>query len=224
MDVAMRRMLDEDTGEEGELEGIRIPLFNYTGKEVLAIKRYEKKIEEEIERVKNLTDGKTAGWIISSCQPNSLYLEDFISVIKGVGIKTKEKLETAGICQVRDLLSSNSSTETITSKFTSISNTAGISITTIRKYHNLAKDACPGSCPDDINYLAADNPYEVRYGERWREEIKKVRSMSKYCDICDLVRHIHGETRNTFKGTKHENTYLFYHDALITMTHKDCLA
>ena len=37
MGVEMRKKLDEETGEESELEGIHIPLFNYTSKEILAI-------------------------------------------------------------------------------------------------------------------------------------------------------------------------------------------
>ena len=57
----------------------------------------------------------------------------------------------------------------------------------------------------------------------WRAEIKKVKFMTKYCDACDLMCHIHDATRDAFKGTKHEETYQFYHDALIIMTNKECL-
>ena len=46
--------------------------------------------------------------------------------------------------------------------------------------------------------------------------------MKKYCCIKELVRHIHNETRLAFKGTKYESTYLFYHDALSTMTDIEC--
>ena len=93
MGVAIRKQVNPETGEEGELEGICLPFFNYTGKEVLAIKKYEKKIDEEIQRVKNLTDGKTAGWIISSHDNESLFHKDCISVIKGVGAKTSNLLK-----------------------------------------------------------------------------------------------------------------------------------
>ena len=30
-------------------------------------------------------------------------------------------------------------------------------------------------------------------------------------------------TRNAFKGTKYKKSYLFYHNALISMTNKDCI-
>ena len=49
MGVAIRRKVDPETNEEGDLEGICLPFFKYTGKEVLAIKKYKKKIEEEIQ-------------------------------------------------------------------------------------------------------------------------------------------------------------------------------
>ena len=223
MGVAMRRELDQETGEEGELQGIRIPIFNYTGKEILTIKKYEKKVEEEIERVKNLTDGKTAGWIITSRPQDTIFHNDCVSVMKGIGMKTKEKLEIAGIRQVKDFISSDTSPDAVASKLTSIADSSGCSLTTIQKFHAQASNATPGSCPNDINYLNSDNPYQARYGERWEEEIKKVRFMSKYCDVRDLVRYIDSTARETFKNTKYASSYLFYHDALISMTDKDCL-
>ena len=223
MGVAVRKMIDPETGEEGDLEGIRLPFFNYTGKEVLAIKKYEKKIEEEIQRVKNLTYGKTAGWVVSSRDNDALFHDDCVSVMKGVGAKMKEKLENAGVHKIKDFIFDDTSPPAVKAKLISISDKSTISLTSIQKFYNQASTANPGACPPDTNYLFANNPYEARYGDNWRAEIKKVRFMSKYCDIRDLVRHIHDTTRDAFKGTKHEQTYQFYHDALITMTDKDCL-
>ena len=111
----------------------------------------------------------------------------------------------------------------ITSKLTSISNTSTISVNSLRKFHTQASNALPGSCPDDINYLAAANPSEARYGDNWKEEIKKVRFMNKYCNVRDLVNYINNTAKDTFKNTKYAESYLFYHDALISMTDKDCL-
>ena len=47
--------------------------------------------------------------------------------------------------------------------------------------------------------------------------------MSKYVDIRDLVRHIDKQSGKVFIGTKYQDSYLFYHDALSTMPDKDCL-
>ena len=53
--------------KEGEpLEGLRLPLFNYTSKNVLTIDQYESKLDEEIRRVKKLPNGKSSGWVGSS--------------------------------------------------------------------------------------------------------------------------------------------------------------
>ena len=47
--------------------------------------------------------------------------------------------------------------------------------------------------------------------------------MSKYCDVRNLVCYINSSTKEAFKNTKHSESYLFYHNALISMTDKDCL-
>ena len=39
----------------------------------------------------------------------------------------------------------------------------------------------------------------------------------------DLVHFMYDMKRETFKGTKYEQTYLFYNNVLISMTNKDCI-
>ena len=100
---------------------------------------------------------------------------------------------------------------------------AGLPISHLNAFHQEAKTALPSAKPKLINYISADYPYEPCYVENWEQEIKKVRTMSKYGDVHDLMRHIHDTMRDAFKGTKYEQTHLFYHDALISMTNKDCI-
>ena len=52
--------------------------------------------------------------------------------------------------------------------------------------------------------------------------MSKIKSMSRYCNVRDLVCFMYDAMRDAFKGTKYEETYLFYHKALISMTDKDC--
>ena len=189
----------------------------------MTIKKYKKKVEEEIEQVKNLTNGKTAGWIITSHPQDTIFHNDCVSNMKGIGMKTKEKLEIAGIRQVKDFITSDTSPDAIASKLTSIANSSGCSLTTIQKFHAQASSDTPGLCPNDINCLTSNNPYQAHYGERWEEEIKKVRFMSKYCDVCNLVCYINSTARETFENTENASSYLFYRDALISMTDKHCL-
>ena len=108
-------------------------------------------------------------------------------------------------------------------QLTVVSTNSRLSIPRIKNLHTQAKASLPGSEPEPGNYLSAANPYEARYGENWESEIKKVKSMTKYCDVHDLVSHIHDVTRDAFKGTRYKETYLFYHDVLISTTDKDCL-
>jgi hypothetical protein len=69
----------------------------------------------------------------------------------------------------------------------------------------------------------ADNPYVARYGDdKWEEKIKQVSQMISYVCITDFVEHILvQETKSLMKGTKHEDDWMFYHDALALMTAKD---
>ena len=45
--------------------------------------------------------------------------------------------------------------------------------------------------------------------------------MKCYCCVSDLIEHMVIETKKVFKGTTHEDTCLFYHDALSLMTAKE---
>lgn len=47
--------------------------------------------------------------------------------------------------------------------------------------------------------------------------------MTKYVDICNLVYFIDIKSVKAYKGKKFENSYLYYHDALSTMTDNDCI-
>ena len=44
--------------------------------------------------------------------------------------------------------------------------------------------------------------------------------MAKYCCITKLIQHIHNKSANLFKGTKYENSWYYYHDALSLKTAK----
>ena len=158
MGLAIRRKVDPVANEENELEGICLPFFSYTGKEVLVIKKYEQKIKDEIDRVKSLTNGKTTVWVITSCDTDSLYLEDDISEMKSIEKKTKDKLENTGIYKVKNFIYSDTSPSAVTTRIASILNKSNILVPSIQKIDTQASNAFPDSCPDNINYLSANNP------------------------------------------------------------------
>ena len=117
---------------------------------------------------------------------------------------TKAKLAAAGITKVNQLIFANSTQSEIKTSLTTIFTASSLPLSHLNAFHQQAKTALPGAEPESINYLSADNPYEAHYGENWEEEIKKVRTMSKYSDVHDLVYHIHDAMRDAFKSTKHE--------------------
>ena len=226
MGVAMRKPICVESNEEMNAEGVRLTLFDYTNREVLSISKYDQKLNEEIRRVKGLTGGEKAGWIRSN-RPNAVLFEDDpVKEMKGVGPAAVRKLLNAGIQTVKDIRFKELLSTDVDSKLKVMSEIPDSpTLSTLKKLHLQSKTAIAGSAPAPINHSNAQNPYLSRYGEEnWRKEIEKVSYMKKYCCICELVTHIHDKTRDAFKGTRYEQTYLFYHDALITMTDKDCLA
>ena len=211
------------SNEKEDFNGKRLPHFSYTNKEVLSISKFIRKMEEEMKRVRDLINGRIAGWVQSSRPVGAIYHEDIITEIPGVGAKTRNDLALAGVHKVKDLVCSELTDGETKERLTNISNKSRISIKRLYRLSAVASTALPDSPPPEINHQQADNPYLSRYGEEnWEEQIKKVSGMSKYCDIRDLVLHIDRESREAFKGTPFEESYLFYHDALTTMTDDEC--
>ena len=94
MGVCMRRELDPETNEEGELKGIRLPIFNYSGREVLAINKWNEKVKAEIQNVKckSQTEAKIGGWIFDGRPQNAVYEKDDVTHLKKCKKKRQEQL------------------------------------------------------------------------------------------------------------------------------------
>ena len=100
----MRRIVNVETGEEGELEGIRLPLFNYTSKKILTMHKYNEYVPKEICQVKTMKNPQNAGWIMKPQRNHSIIHEtDCVGHLSGVGKEAKKKLTEAGITQVFQL-------------------------------------------------------------------------------------------------------------------------
>ena len=82
---------------------MRLALFDYTSKNILTITIYDQKLKEEIIRVKNLVNGKVAGWIETSREPHQFWEFNEVSRLNEVRKGRKKKLEKAGITQVYQL-------------------------------------------------------------------------------------------------------------------------
>ena len=75
-----------------------------------------------------------------------------------------------------------------------------------------------GKAPDIIDHTAAQNPYESLHGNNWREVIRNTTALSAYGSINHLIDHVFTASRDVFAGTKYENKWFVYHDALSLLT------
>ena len=98
--VAKVCIVDADGNET--YEGRRCETFSYTGKTLLSIQDYNKKIQDEIRRVKNLK-GKLPPWYLDNRPKNEFWEDDTINMLPGVGNKIASSLKAIDINYIRDL-------------------------------------------------------------------------------------------------------------------------
>ena len=193
-----------------ELVGRVCPAFDYSGKTILSLDDFDKQMRQEFSRVRQLSD-KTRTWITTTRDPQDIFSNDSLSVLDKVGKKTEEKLLAAGVSNVGELKKM---------KQEELKNIKGISeknLTFIWTQCQLAKDEC---APPTTDHRKAANPYESKYGPNWMHHLKSSPSFSNYVCITDYINFIITESARIMKGTKHEDDWVFYHDALSLMTAK----
>jgi hypothetical protein len=95
-------------------------------------------------------------------------------------------------------------------------------------FRSLAGAAIPGKLPVKVDYRKFDNLYLEKYGDRitkcepeWKHQMRKCSQMSQYVCVTQLVEHIVTESAKFFIGTEFEDTWVFYHDALLLITGND---
>ena len=74
----------------GDKVGKRARAFDYSGKVILSKAQYDARINDELERVKKLKNG--GEWKKSNRPANTLYADDDICVLKGIGPVKKNSL------------------------------------------------------------------------------------------------------------------------------------
>ena len=204
MGVCMRRKLKED-GTERELEGVRLPFYDYPKQKVVSIKKWNKLVRDEITRVRSLTNGRKGRWVTGH-HPNKniLYEFDHVSHLKHCGKERTEKLVNADITQVCKLASLGTTKKEIKDSIQQILEETYLPTYTICCYYHQAVASHHGSAPNEINHLITPNPYKSCYGEEWEAKIKSVSRMKKYCRITELVTHMNEAARAVFQGTKYQ--------------------
>ena len=125
----MKRKNEENISNENDkFEVYHLPHFTYSGKEVLSISKSEKRIKDEIRRVKELPVGSRGGSVESSQAEDKVFMEEPVNVLKNCGEVRERKLNEAGITKVNQLIFANLTQQEIEEKLTSISKSTGITI------------------------------------------------------------------------------------------------
>ena len=85
--------------------------------------------------------------------------------------------------------------------------------------------------PPPIDHRSAPNPYKSRFppkstllpGEEqeWEKQIQKSVICNKFVSINKLIDHIFIQTEKAFRGTKHEQNWMAYHEALSLFVAKE---
>jgi hypothetical protein len=186
---------------------------------IVGIKKYETMIKQEIMRVRLLTvvERISQKWAGSEKRPEgSLWMDDKVTELNKIGPAKAIKLQAAGIHTVLDVNRLNEET------MKEVSMISGIGKKTLLDLKNQSEAALPGTSPYPIAFdwtLNTTNPYKARYGDTWRDEIKKVSrsGLTKVKCVTELIIHIDTATKNAFKNTPYKDNYFWAHDALSQM-------
>ena len=193
----------------GKVIGKRCKSFDYTEKKIVSIKDMEKFRKNEIDRVKQLKCNSTKSpWILNTRPSNdTLYKDDDLTMIKGVGEETSKLLKRHKIKCVGDL-------KQITKK-----QLKDIDCPKLTDFVAVAKKCKNEKCPYAIiDYRKQANPYKAKFGEEWLMAIDESVALSPYVCVTDLIDHVIRESQSIMNGTTYEKNWFFYHDALSLMT------
>jgi len=205
-----KRMLEDSNGK---YIGMQAEAFDYSAKIILSIRDWDRKVREEIERVRKLTGKKGTIWFDSGREEGEIWEGDPLNKIKGIAASLTKLFEEAGVKNVGDLKRLHD---------TWCHHVKGCHVSCIKAFRDVAKAAHPGLPPKEKDYTMCANPYLELYGEdSWEYELANSSSMSKYWYIKELVTHVYNESKKQFIGTEHEDDWYFYHNALSLMTAKD---
>ena len=139
--------------------------FDYTGKKIVSIGEYEKLIDNEIRRVKALTyqERVASKWAGVRNRPKgSLWLDDDLTELNGIGAALFKKFEKQGITKVRELSMMDEN------ELSNLAIAMKVSLNRLETIQTKCMTSQPGTSPFPQNYDYVEgqsNPYLCRYGE-----------------------------------------------------------
>jgi hypothetical protein len=181
---------------EGEQVGVRGDTFDYSGKTLLSISEYNKRINVEITRVKGLTRG--GAWINDPRQEGSLYRNDPPTRLKGCGPATAKKLIDFGINTIGDLR--------LIGELKKQEIKAGGKLLKLDNFISQASQCrMDEDAPPELDHRKAPNPYLSIHGEEeWLDVIARTTMMAGYTCVTHLIEYNVASCKKMFAGTTHE--------------------
>ena len=88
--------------DDGIKRGVNAKPLNYSGKQIIAIAEMQRKVNAEINRIRNLKYGGS-NWVIDKRIPGTSYETDPLLMIKSLGATYSQKLEKLGLTTIGDL-------------------------------------------------------------------------------------------------------------------------
>ena len=156
---------------------------------------YNKKIKEEIDRVKSLGSFKNSPWIEDNRPIGNptIYKGDSILKIPSLGDKPADKLKEPGVetaAYLKELPAKN------------VSDLKDLGICLLElilmcAYSSLTE----ASTYTTTDHRKENNPYLSKYGSEWETVISKTVAVSQYVSITSLVTYIIDESSRIMEGT-----------------------
>ncbi|CAB9530889.1 hypothetical protein SEMRO_3098_G343680.1 [Seminavis robusta] len=213
--VALKRL------PSGQVIGVRLPIFEYTSKNMVTHKDYEDAFWKEVRRPKSLK-GDCYPWVVSARDKTKNYTGDNVKNLKHVGKAATTALFTMDVLTIGDFVHQLCGPQKCPNKIQSFrSQCRHISNAKFEEMCTDAILALPGP-PESVDHRKKDNPYLSRFGEaHWRQEVINSSAMQKVVSVRNLVRHMYQCGIDFFKGSNFETNWHFMHDALSLMTAKE---
>ena len=220
--LGMRLDVDGQTGEVrkddgGKCLGTRLPLFEYTEKNIVSDADWNKIFREVMVEPKTYKGVTARKWICNPREEGVTYKGDPVTTLKGIGTKAEGWLKDHNINTVLDYYNYFYCRPARRKNFCKQTKT---SVEVQLKAEAQAESAQVGP-PASVDHRESRNPYFSRYGKnRWKGEVEKHPKLRKVVNVRELVKHIYNTGKNYYEHTIFKDTWRFYHDALSLMTSK----
>ena len=174
-------------------------------KTIISLKDSRKVRNQEFKRIRKLDlNCVNSPWITCTCSDDgSFWEEDALIKLPGLGQTTVRRIKEidANITKIKHINQND---------LTRLQGVRGIN-----KLVAYSRLAMKGTCPHvNIDHRLAENPYHSRYGTEWETKLRAATILRPYVPISDIILSMCRQSSVMMRGTIHENSWYFYHDAL----------